>query len=180
MIRSFSVAVLTVSDRCSRGECPDTSGPALAEIAERELAARVVARACVQDDVDVIRQQLQAWCSGVPPIDLVLTTGGTGLAPRDVTPEATLPLLERRHAGLLELMRLRCYPQNPRAFLSRGEAGTMGRTLVINLPGSRGGSTECLRALLDVLPHALETLRGEAQHEDERGSQSSRAGAQKT
>jgi molybdopterin adenylyltransferase len=176
----FSVAVLTVSDRCSRGECPDTSGPALAEIVERELPGRIVGRACVPDDIEAIREQLQAWRSVVPPIDLVLTTGGTGLALRDVTPEATLTVLQRRHPGLLELMRLRCYSRSPRAFLSRGEAGTTGRTLIINLPGSHGGSTECLRALLDILPHALETLRGEAQHEDDRRPSSSRPRPQET
>ena len=167
MGRQFSVAVLTVSDRCARGETPDTSGPALVEIVESALSARVVATACVPDEAVAICDQLRLW-SAAAPVDLVLTTGGTGLAPRDVTPEATLSVLERRHPGLLELARLRCYPDQPRAFLSRGEAGTIGRTLIINLPGSRRGSTHCLRALLDVLPHALETLRGEGQHADER------------
>lgn len=164
----FSVAVLTVSDRCSRGEARDTSGPALAEIIERELSGEVVATACVPDDIEAIREQLRTWTAAAAPLDLVLTTGGTGLAPRDVTPEATRPLLERRHPGLLELARLRCYPRMPRAFLSRGEAGTIGRTLVINLPGSQQGSGETLRALADVLPHALDELRGGGEHEDER------------
>jgi molybdenum cofactor synthesis domain-containing protein len=168
MTRTFSVAILTVSDRCSRGQTADTSGPALAEIVKQELLGDVVATQCVPDDAPTIRDQLEAWGAATPVIDLILTTGGTGLAPRDVTPEATMAVLERRHAGLIELMRLRCFPANPRAFLSRGEAGTRGRTLIINLPGSRRGSTECLRALLDVLPHALETLRGEGRHLDER------------
>jgi molybdopterin adenylyltransferase len=167
MGRPFSIAILTVSDRCSRGEMPDTSGPALAELVAHELGA-VAATACAPDEIDAIRDQLKAWSSRAPAIDLILTTGGTGLAPRDVTPEATSSVLERRHPGLLELARLRCYPGTPRAFLSRGEAGTRGRTLIINLPGSRRGSTECLQALLDVLPHALEALRGEEQHDDER------------
>ncbi|HVP11108.1 MAG TPA: MogA/MoaB family molybdenum cofactor biosynthesis protein [Phycisphaerae bacterium] len=164
----FSVAILTVSDRCSRGQTEDTSGPALAEIVRQELHGDVVTSGCVPDEAEVIRQQLETWCSATPVIDLVLTTGGTGLGPRDVTPEATLAVLERRHAGLMELMRLRCFPEQPRAFLSRGEAGTRGSTLIINLPGSPRGSTECLRALLDVLPHALEILRGEGRHIDER------------
>jgi len=84
------------------------------------------------------------------------------LAPRDVTPEATLAVLDRRHTGLLELARLRCLEKTPRAFLSRGEAGTIGHTLVINLPGSRRGATEMLQAIFDILPHALDTLRGHA------------------
>jgi molybdenum cofactor synthesis domain-containing protein len=168
MTRAFSVAILTVSDRCSRGQTADTSGPALAEIVKQEQLGAVVAMGCVPDDAQTIRNQLETWSSATPIIDLILTTGGTGLGPRDVTPEATLAVLERRHAGLMELMRLRCFPDKPRAFLSRGEAGTRGSTLIINLPGSPRGSTECLRALLDVLPHALETLRGEGQHLDER------------
>jgi molybdenum cofactor synthesis domain-containing protein len=168
MTRAFSVAILTVSDRCSRGETADTSGPALAEIVKQEQLGEVVATQCVPDDAHMIRDRLETWSSATPVIDLVLTTGGTGLAPRDVTPEATLAVLERRHAGLMELMRLRCFPEKPQAFLSRGEAGTRGRTLIVNLPGSRRGSTECLRALLDVLPHALETLRGEGRHVDDR------------
>lgn len=170
MPRKFSVAILTVSDRCSRGEAIDTSGPALAEIVQRELGGDVIAAACVPDERTAIVGQLRAWSGGGEAPDLLLTTGGTGLAPRDVTPEATLDVLERRHVGLMELIRLRCYLANPRAFLSRGEAGTIGRCLIINLPGSQRGSTECLRAVLDVLPHALETLRGEADHVDDRGS----------
>ena len=168
MERTFSVAILTVSDRCSRGQTPDTAGPALAELVRSGLHAAVVATGCVPDEQDAIGGQLKAWSAAAPPIDLILTTGGTGLSPRDVTPEATLAVLERRHAGLMELMRLRCYPRQPRAFLSRGEAGTIGRTLVINLPGSLRGATECFQALLDVLPHALATLRGESRHDDDR------------
>ncbi len=164
MADPFLVAVLTISDRCWRGTTNDTSGPALAEIVTNELHGQIVAAACVPDEVEAIREQLRAWASAPKPVDLILTTGGTGLAPRDVTPEATLSVLERRHGGLLELARLRCYPASPRAFLSRGEAGTVGRTLIINLPGSPRGATECLRALLDILPHAIETLRG-GQHQ---------------
>lgn len=164
------VAVLTVSDRCARGETRDTAGPAVVEVVERELRSKVVATACVPDEREAISAQLIAWSQAAPPIDLVLTTGGTGLAQRDVTPEATLAVLERRHPALLELARLRCYSASPRAFLSRGEAGTIGHTLVINLPGSPRGAVEFLRALLDILPHALEMLRGEGRHDDDRGS----------
>lgn len=157
------IAILTVSDRCSRGETTDTSGPALVKMARAQLHADVVATACLPDDRSQLREQLRHWALHDPKPDLILTTGGTGLAPRDLTPEATLDVLERRHAGLMELIRLRCYQKTPRAYLSRGEAGTLGRTLIINLPGSQRGATESLEALLDILPHAIETLRGEVQ-----------------
>lgn len=156
-------AVLTVSDRCSRGEALDTSGPALRELIARELAGHCVAEACVPDEPDQIAGQLQRWCDGAQAPDLILTTGGTGLAPRDHTPEATRRVLQREHPGLMELARLRCLAATPRAFLSRGLAGTRGRTLIVNLPGSQRGATQTLAALLDILPHALETLRGDVQ-----------------
>ncbi len=164
----FSVAILTVSDRCARRATIDTAGPALADLVRHELPADIVATACVPDERSQIADQLRRWALDSPRPDLILTTGGTGLSPRDVTPEATRDVLERLHAGLHELMRLRCYPQTPRAFLSRGEAGTLGRTLIVNLPGSPRGSAEFLRAVLDILPHALEALRGEEQHSDNR------------
>ena len=122
-----------------------------------------MATACVPDEQDMIAACLREWATQTPRPDLILTNGGTGLAPRDVTPEATLAVVERRHSGLMELARLRCYAKTPRAFLSRGEAGTIAGTLVINLPGSQRGATENLEALLDILPHAIETLRGEVQ-----------------
>jgi len=155
------VAILTISDRCSRGETVDTSGAALAELIRAKLAAEIVASACIADDRDQISRKLREWSGKAVPPDLILTTGGTGLAPRDITPEATLDVLERRHSGLIELIRLRCYSKTPRAFLSRGEAGTVGHTLIINLPGSQRASTECLEAILDILPHAVEILRGD-------------------
>ena len=157
------VAVITISDRCSRGETTDESGPALVRLAETALRARITATECVPDEADMIAEALRRLAHSADAPDLVLTTGGTGLAPRDVTPEATLRVIERRHSGLMELIRRRCYDKTPRAYLSRGEAGTVGRTLVINLPGSPRGATESLEALLDILPHAIETLRGEVQ-----------------
>ena len=155
------VAVLTLSDRCSRGETEDTSGPALCALARERLGAQIVATACLSDDYDRIVAQLRRWALEDPQPDLILTTGGTGLAPRDVTPEATAEVLQRRHPALLELARLRCLSRTARAFLSRGEAGTLGRSLLVNLPGSQRGAAECFLALADVLPHAIETLRGE-------------------
>ena len=154
------LAVLTVSDRCSRGEAVDASGPAVCELAQSKLGAQVVATACVADEPDSIAFRLSQW-SADPGPDLVLTTGGTGLSPRDVTPEATRRIIEREHPGLIQLMHLRCYAKTPLTFLSRGVAGTLNHTLVINLPGSRKGAVECFEALLDVLPHAIATLRGE-------------------
>ncbi len=174
---SITAAVLTVSDRCSRGETTDTAGPALAALLQEKLDANITATRCVPDEKERIIRALCAWTdddANAP--QLILTTGGTGLAPRDVTPEATAAVLQRRHPALLELARLRCYETTPFAFLSRGEAGTRGRTLILNLPGSERGATETLIALIDVLPHALATLRGDPQHVDSRPASSNGRG----
>lgn len=154
-------AVLTVSDRCSRGEAADTSGPGLCELLRAGLGATIVATRCLPDEKDQLSACFVEWSHAGAGIDLILSTGGTGLAPRDVTPEAALAVFERQHAGLMELARLRCMAKTARTFLSRGVAGTIGRTLILTLPGSLRGSTENLEALLDILPHAIETLRGE-------------------
>jgi molybdenum cofactor synthesis domain-containing protein len=154
-------AILTISDRCSRGEAVDTSGPSLAAIVRERLKGEVVQTACIPDEAGQISDRFIEWSRPSHNIDLVLSTGGTGLAPRDVTPEAALAVFERQHAGLMELARSRCAAITPRAYLSRGVAGTIGRTLIITLPGSVRGATENCEALLDILPHAIETLRGE-------------------
>jgi cyclic pyranopterin phosphate synthase len=156
----ITAAVLTVSDRCTRGEAVDTSGPALVALLSERLGAEILATECVPDDGPTIRDQLLSWANDNPRPDLIVTTGGTGLGPRDVTPEATAAALDRRHGGLLELVRQRCSAKTSRVFLSRGEAGTIGQTLVVNLPGSERGATESLEALLDILPHAVEMLHG--------------------
>jgi molybdenum cofactor synthesis domain-containing protein len=163
MSGAMRVAVLTVSDRCSRGMTTDSSGPALVKMASEKLGAEIVATACVPDEVDRIAACFLDWSRPAQRIDLVLSTGGTGLAPRDVTPEGAKRVIEREHSGLMELARLRCMAKTPRTFLSRGVAGTVGRTLILTLPGSPKGCTEMLEALLDILPHAIETLRGEVQ-----------------
>ena len=157
----MKIAVLTISDRCSRGEMMDTAGPALAQLAAESLTGTIVATALVPDEREQIINQLRGWSEQAEAPDLILTTGGTGLGPRDITPEATAAILDRRHPGLLELARLRCLQKTPRTFLSRGEAGTINRSLVINLPGSLRGATEMLDAMLDILPHAVQMLRGE-------------------
>ncbi|MBL8745739.1 MAG: MogA/MoaB family molybdenum cofactor biosynthesis protein [Phycisphaerae bacterium] len=156
-------AVLTVSDRCARGEATDTSGPGLCHILRTRLNAVIVATRCLPDDLEALAACFVEWSRAEAGIDLVISTGGTGLAPRDVTPEAARRVLEREHSGLMELARLRCMSKTPRTFLSRGIAGTIGRTLILTLPGSVRGSSENLEALLDILPHAIETLRGEVQ-----------------
>lgn len=156
-------AVLTVSDRCSRGEAVDTSGPSLCDMLRSRLGAEIVATRCLPDETDALAACFVQWSGVDAGIDLILSTGGTGLAPRDVTPEAAKRVFEREHSGLMELARIRCMVKTPRTFLSRGVAGTIGRTLILTLPGSVRGSTENLDALLDILPHAIETLRGEVQ-----------------
>ncbi len=156
-------AVLTVSDRCSRGQTQDTSGPALTDMLRSRLGALIVATRCLPDEADQLAHCFVEWSRPEAGIDLVLSTGGTGLAPRDVTPEAARRVLEREHSGLMELARLRCMSKTARTFLSRGIAGTIGRTLILTLPGSPRGATENLEALLDILPHAIATLRGEVQ-----------------
>ncbi len=168
--RELSIAILTCSDRCFAGKAINTGGLAVAAAAVRILAGRVVAEGCVPDDKAAIVKQLRQWTcpeSAVVP-DIIFTTGGTGLALRDVTPEATLAVLDRRCAGIMEIARMRCMGNNPRACLSRGEAGTVGRQLIINLPGSPRGAVEVLEALADILPHALGVLHGQDNHSDNR------------
>lgn len=154
------VAILTVSDSRSSGQAEDRATGPLAEAVAELIAGQMVAKALVPDDEQAIVDQLNDWISAEPAPVLVLTTGGTGIGPRDVTPEATARVIERSHPGLLELARARCLPGKPHAFLSRAVAGVAEQTLIINLPGSPRGAVETLRLMADVLPHALETLVG--------------------
>ncbi|TWT41426.1 Cyclic pyranopterin monophosphate synthase accessory protein [Botrimarina hoheduenensis] len=153
-------AILTASDSRSSGAMQDLATGPLAEAAAALLGANLVATALVPDEENTIAGQLAQWVAAEPAPHLILTTGGTGMGPRDVTPEATARVIERPHPGLLELARSRCLPGKPHAFLSRAIAGVAGKTLIINLPGSPLGAVETLRLMADVLPHALETLRG--------------------
>lgn len=153
------IGVLTVSDRASRGERPDLSGPALKQaIADGLFGAMVVESAVIPDECDRIAGMLARWADE-SEIDLILTTGGTGFAPRDVTPEATLAVVDRVAPGLGEAMRAASARVTPYAALSRACAGIRGHTLIVNLPGSPKAAVENLTAVLPVLSHAIAQLR---------------------
>jgi len=154
------VAVLTISDAASRGERADGSGDACVEWAA-SIGATLASRAVVSDDVVPIARQLLAWCDG-DVADLVLTTGGTGLSPRDVTPEATRAVLEREATGIAERLRTVTGAGFPRAALSRGVAGVRNKSLVVNLPGSTSGVRDMLAALEPIVVHAVDIVRGKA------------------
>ncbi|MBW3622914.1 MAG: MogA/MoaB family molybdenum cofactor biosynthesis protein [Armatimonadetes bacterium] len=156
----ISVGLLTVSDRCASGEREDLSGAALAEALPPETY-QILHRSIVPDEADAIASTLREWADSCA---LILTTGGTGLSPRDVTPEATLRVLDRLAPGIAEALRADGLKHTPFAMLSRGVAGTMGRTLVVNLPGSPKGVREGMAVLLPILEHALTLLRGEQPH----------------
>jgi molybdopterin adenylyltransferase len=161
-------AILTISDRSSRGERTDTSGPALTRLVV-ENGWQVTQQAVVPDDFNLIRETLAAWAdqgeSGSSAVDVILTTGGTGFAPRDVTPEATRDVVEREAPGLAEAMRSAGMARTPRAMLSRAMAGIRSRTLIVNLPGSPKGAVENLGVILPVLPHAVLMIRNNPNYE---------------
>ena len=152
------IAVLTVSDAGARGERVDTSGDAIVAWATAR-GAEVVGRTLVPDESARIVPVLLAWCDE-DAADLVLTTGGTGLSPRDITPEATRAVIERDAPGIAERLRVTAMERFPRAALSRGLAGVRNRSLVVNLPGSPGGVRDALAALEPIVDHAIEIVRG--------------------
>ncbi len=156
------VAIVTVSDSVAQGTRPDQSGPALSERC-RKLGWEVVSEEIVSDERSALENRLAALGdSGVA--DVILTTGGTGVGPRDSTPEATAGICDKLVPGIGELMRAQGRQANPRAVLSRGLAGVRSRSLIVNTPGSPRGAVESLDAVAEILPHAVEVLRG-ARHD---------------
>jgi len=158
MADSIRASVLTVSDKGAAGERKDVSGPLLADRL-RNLGAEIVHQAILPDEREEIAGRLRQLADE-QAVDLIVTTGGTGLTPRDVTPEATRAVIERETPGLAELLRTEGYRQTPLAVLSRGVAGIRGATLIINLPGSPRAVREGMETLAPILPHALRMVRG--------------------
>ena len=155
------IGILTVSDMGAQGRRDDTSGDAILDWVAQH-GYDVAVRSIVPDETTLIAGKLARWADS-GEVDVILTTGGTGLAPRDVTPDATTAVLERPAPGLAEALRAGPARSFPRAWLSRGVAGTRGKTLIVNLPGSPRGAVECLSVIAPVLPHAVATLLGEAE-----------------
>jgi len=154
----FRAVVITVSDRGSRGERPDGSGPAVEEML-REMGMEIMGRRIIPDEREVIRRTLLEWSDG--GADLIVTTGGTGVSPRDVTPDATGEVIDREIPGMAEAMRRQSAAVTPHAMISRAMAGIRGRTLIINLPGSPKGARENLAVLRPALGHAIEKIKGD-------------------
>lgn len=155
-------AVLTISDRCSKGLATDTAGPAVVALLQRAWPEARVETALVADDEDRIAAWLEEWAK--EGAALILTAGGTGLSPRDRTPEATRRVMDREAPGLAEAMRAMGAARNAFSWLSRGVAGLKGNTLIVNLPGSERGAQESLEAILPLLRHGLEVAAGQDAH----------------
>lgn len=153
----ITVAVLTISDKGSKGEREDLSGPIIQEIL-KTIDAEVKHSAILPDDKNLIKENLLNYSNTV---DLILTSGGTGLSPRDNTPDATLEVIDRLVPGFAEAMRAGGLKKTNRAMLSRGIAGIKGKTLIVNLPGSPKAVRENLAVILDVIPHAIEKIKGD-------------------
>ncbi len=155
----INFGILTISDKGSRGQRQDKSGEVIRDIVAR-LESTVVKYDIVPDEIEIISAKLLDWADA-REMDIILTTGGTGLSRRDVTPEATLSVIDREVPGIAEAMRAKSLEKTPMAVLSRAVAGMRGQCLIINLPGSPKAVRECLEVILTALPHAVEIIRGE-------------------
>jgi len=156
----FTVGVLTISDKGARGDRQDKSGVVIREILP-SIDVHIVNYDVVPDEKELIVAKLVKWADE-DDLDIIITTGGTGLTPRDITPEATLAVVDRIVPGFAEAMRAESLKKTPHAMLSRAVVGTRGKCLIINLPGSPKAVRECLEVILPALPHAVETLKGQA------------------
>lgn len=154
----ISFGVLTISDKGSRGERYDGSGAAIQDRVTL-MGGRVIRYDIVPDEVDIISRRLIEWADA-GDVDVILTTGGTGLGPRDVTPEATLPILDKLVPGIPEAMRMETLGKTPTAILSRAVAGLRKKCLIVNLPGSPNGVRECLEVIVEAITHAVEIVSG--------------------
>lgn len=154
----YKAAVLTMSDRCAKRERQDESGRVIQEFLKK-ISVEVVKYEIIPDEVDIIKAKLIDYSDELK-VDLVLTDGGTGFTPRDVTPEATRAVIDKEVPGIPEAMRSECFKLSPRAILSRAVAGIRGRTLIINFPGSPKAVKESLEVIMDIIVHALDMIAG--------------------
>jgi molybdenum cofactor synthesis domain-containing protein len=162
MSARIRAVVITVSDGCAHGLRQDLSGAALVELLE-EMGAQVVAKEVLPDDLEPLSEKLRTFAD-MPDVNLIVTTGGTGFAPRDNTPEATRAVIEREAPGLSEAMRMETRKSTPLAIISRGVSGTRSGTLIINLPGSPKAVRESFAVIKPVLPHVIDLLEGKTEH----------------
>jgi molybdopterin adenylyltransferase len=156
----IKVAIITVSDKGSKGQREDISGETIRFILEK-IEAQVISYKIVPDEIDLIKEAI-IEAVDITKVDLVLTTGGTGLAVRDVTPEATMAVVDKLVPGISEMIRKEGFQKTPKAILSRAVAGIRKRSLIINLPGSPKGVRESLNVILEALPHGIDILKGDA------------------
>jgi molybdenum cofactor synthesis domain-containing protein len=164
----FKAVIITVSDRGASGEREDRSGPEIINLLQT-IGVEIIATRIIPDEKEMIRLALVEWCDA-GRADLIVTTGGTGVSPRDVTPDATREVIEREVPGMAEAMRRQSMLATPNAMISRALVGTRGQTLIVNLPGSPRGARENLNVLLPALAHAIEKIKGDSSECASRGA----------